>query len=110
MSITTTARIAGFCCFAIVGFFMFMMYDAMTSKSWREHDGYSIPLEAKENAAQFVVNCARAANPHSDEEGEDLVAQCEQTAKRMFGVFGHGVSCHDHECGNRYYVCGDSRI
>lgn len=29
--------------------------------------------------ATFIVECARAANPMSDEEGEDLVAQCMRT-------------------------------
>jgi hypothetical protein len=33
--------------------------------------------------AQFVVDCAKAANPLSDEEGEDLVVQCEQTGKKL---------------------------
>lgn len=34
-------------------------------------------------AAEMVIRCAAAANPHSDEEGEDLVAQCERTARRI---------------------------
>lgn len=32
----------------------------------------------------FIVKCAEAANPKSDEEGEDLVAQCEKTGIRTF--------------------------
>lgn len=39
--------------------------------------------EERAAAAKFVVDCATAANPKSDEEGEDLVAQCEQTATRL---------------------------
>ena len=34
--------------------------------------------------AKFIIECARAANPMSDEEGEDLVAQCEITSSRLF--------------------------
>jgi hypothetical protein len=37
-------------------------------------------------ASAFVVKCAEAANPKSDEEGEDLVAQCEETARRLHCV------------------------
>lgn len=40
--------------------------------------------EATDKAAlsDFIVQCAKAANPLSDEEGEDLVAQCEHTGVR----------------------------
>ena len=38
-------------------------------------------------AAQFVIDCARAANPHSDEEGEDLVAQCEHTSRNFYTTY-----------------------
>lgn len=34
--------------------------------------------------SKFVVDCARAGNPMSDEEGEDLVEQCDKTAFRIF--------------------------
>ena len=34
--------------------------------------------------AKFIIDCAKAANPMSDEEGEDLVAQCERTATNLF--------------------------
>lgn len=30
----------------------------------------------KEKQANFIIKCAEAANPKSDEEGEDLVAEC----------------------------------
>lgn len=39
--------------------------------------------------AQFVVDCSKAANPLSDEEGEDLVAQCQST--------GTDVLCPTHQ-------------
>ena len=34
--------------------------------------------------AEFILNCAKAANPMSDEEGEDLVIQCERTSRNLF--------------------------
>jgi hypothetical protein len=40
-------------------------------------------MEQSERVAQFIVACAEAANPKSDEEDEDLVAQCEKTAKNV---------------------------
>ncbi len=38
--------------------------------------------------SKFVVDCATAANPKSDEEGEDLVSQCQYT--------GIDVVCPEH--------------
>ncbi len=35
----------------------------------------------RKQLAKFIVDCAKAANPMSDEEGEDLVEQCERTGK-----------------------------
>lgn len=34
--------------------------------------------------AKFVVDCARAANPMSDEEGEDLVRECGNQSRSIF--------------------------
>lgn len=36
----------------------------------------------RKQLAEAIVSCAKAANPMSDEEGEDLVAQCEGTMAR----------------------------
>lgn len=38
------------------------------------------------NASTFIIECAKAANPMSDEEGEDLVRQCEITAESLYGT------------------------
>ena len=38
--------------------------------------------DEKAQLAKFIVDCSTAANPKSDEEGEDLVAQCESTGLR----------------------------
>jgi len=35
----------------------------------------------KERLAQFIIDCSRAANPMSDEKGEDLVEQCERSGR-----------------------------
>jgi hypothetical protein len=37
-----------------------------------------------ERRAAFVLECTAAGNPYSDEEGEDLVAQCDETAQGLF--------------------------
>lgn len=39
--------------------------------------------ELRQNVADFVVQCAKAANPMSDEEGEDLVAECRRSGMLM---------------------------
>lgn len=41
-------------------------------------------LDTAERRSTFVIDCAKAANPHSDEEGEDLVKQCQTTAEELF--------------------------
>jgi len=38
---------------------------------------------SRKQLATFVINCSKAANPMSDEEGEDLVSQCEETGRRI---------------------------
>jgi hypothetical protein len=45
-----------------------------------------VPEAKRPEMAAFIIECARAANPHSDEEGEDLVAQCERTGHRLFAT------------------------
>lgn len=37
----------------------------------------------REKLSTFVIKCAEAANPKSDEEGEDLVEQCEITGTNV---------------------------
>lgn len=54
--------------------------------------GYRVDVETvirqgvTDDAQRFIVECAKAANPMSDEEGEDLVAQCERTALKLYGT------------------------
>jgi hypothetical protein len=43
-----------------------------------------LDLTRADEAAAFIVACAKAANPLSDEEGEDLVSQCERTATDLY--------------------------
>lgn len=58
-------------------------------------------IQGNEKAAQFIIEYATAANPLSDEEGEDLVEQCESTARQIFGVesyyawIGDRISCRE---------------
>lgn len=39
--------------------------------------------EVRKQLAEFVLTCAKNANPLSDEEGEDLVAQCQKTGTQV---------------------------
>jgi hypothetical protein len=47
---------------------------------------YDMSIRGSTDAAEFIIRCAEAANPLSDEEGEDLVVQCERTASNIYGV------------------------
>jgi len=38
----------------------------------------------QESRAKFIIDCSKAANPMSDEEGEDLVKQCSWTSQDLF--------------------------
>lgn len=38
-----------------------------------------VTAEEKKVLADFIIKCNESANPKSDEEGEDLVIQCERT-------------------------------
>lgn len=51
--------------------------------------------ETAERRATFIVQCSTAANPHSDEEGEDLVSQCETTATNLFCAEEPALYFHD---------------
>lgn len=37
-----------------------------------------------ERMTSFILDCAKAANPQSDEEGEDLVVECQRVALSAF--------------------------
>lgn len=43
---------------------------------------HCVDAEDRRALAQFIIECSKAANPLSDEEGEDLVSQCERTGER----------------------------
>jgi len=73
------------------------------------------PKEAEE-VSSFVLDCAKAANPMSDEEGEDLVAECARVAEKIFCPIVEGswrggwVPCSIRaipECGQRRAVKKD---
>jgi len=53
--------------------------------------GYVIPKENQEKAAKFIEATSAAANPKSDEEGEDLVKQVEKTALKIYGKMVIGI-------------------
>ena len=51
-----------------------------TAQQWR----WKSRCKDNDKRAEFIINCAKAANPMSDEEGEDLVLQCERTSRNLF--------------------------
>jgi hypothetical protein len=56
-----------------------------SEKVWTDSMEKSVCVsrEDKRELAAFIIKCAEAANPKSDEEGEDLVKQCEWTGERV---------------------------
>lgn len=56
------------------------VYDEITEPRWT----WKEICKDTEKRAKFIVDCAKAANPMSDEEGEDLVRQCDITSKHLF--------------------------
>ena len=47
---------------------------------------FAIDKENVDKAAEFIAKTCEAANPKSDEEGEDLVARVEETAMKLYGT------------------------
>lgn len=56
-------------------------------------------VEQKAKAAEFVLQCAKNSNPMSDEEPEDMLAECSRIAKDLI--------C---EKGFIYYVKGEGYL
>jgi hypothetical protein len=62
----------------------------------------SCQSDTAERRSTFILECAKAANPLSDEEGEDLVKQCQATAADLFCPKEKFVQVSDYEwqhCG-----------
>jgi len=72
---------------------------------WHIATSQVIPLARRDDAARFVVECAAAANPKSDEEGEDLVRQCHVTAEDLFGVHVRACIEGPDYAPNRSWPC-----
>ena len=70
----------------VVSIFIIFMSVGCTDKSLFQIDiDKEIPKASTSKAAEFILTCAKNANPLSDEEGEDLVKQCQYTAVELFG-------------------------
>jgi len=54
-----------------------------------------IPEENVEKAAAYITEWCEAANPKSDEEGEDLLEQAEETSMKLYGKKVIGVLMQD---------------
>ena len=81
-----TALFFAFCafCFAMIFGAVKFAYDTTAERKaqpkWRWHK----ICKNNDKRAEFIINCAKVANPMSDEEGEDLVKQCERTSYNLF--------------------------
>ena len=58
--------------------------DSSHPNEWPAYENV-IPQENRAAAAAWILECVKNANPHSDEEPEDNIAQAERTAKTLFG-------------------------
>ena len=71
-------------CFAMIFGIGKFAYDTTAERKdqrkWRWHE----ICKNNDKRAEFIINCAKVANPMSDEEGEDLVKQCERTSYNLF--------------------------
>lgn len=68
----------------ILGMMILVTVACSDRREWSEqkYDPVCVTKEEKRELADFIIKCAEAANPKSDEEGEDLVSQCELTGAR----------------------------
>ncbi len=63
-----------------------LLFEGRRRETVYTHESHRhVGADFRDRAAAFIIECAGAANPHSDEEGEDLVLQCERTATRLYG-------------------------
>ena len=58
--------------------------DQSYPNEWPVYQNVILP-ENRERAAAWVLECVKNANPHSDEEPEDNIAQAQKTATDLFG-------------------------
>jgi hypothetical protein len=66
-------------------FFIFILLSVGGCTSNISIDGFIIPPDKIVEARSWVLECLEKANPKADEEPEDMIIQCEITAKRLFG-------------------------
>ncbi len=67
--------------------------------------------------AEFVLQCAKNANPLSDEEGEDLVRECRRTGITLYCTntpgftvkSSHTIPCDKAETVREKDICGIRR-
>ncbi len=64
--------------------------------------------ENKSEVAKFIVDCAKAANPMSDEEGEDLVEACDKSAKSIFCKEVNGFCYRTNGRSSAFKPCSEA--
>lgn len=66
----------------IIPLLILMIGCSTTTGVERSYRNSCLTVSDRKVLADFILQCARNANPMSDEEGEDLVIQCERTGLR----------------------------
>ena len=61
-----------------------LAYDTTAERKAQPNWTWNRICKDNDKRAEFIINCAKAANPMSDEEGEDLVEQCQRTSYDLF--------------------------
>jgi hypothetical protein len=74
----------GVFCFAMIFGVGKIAYDTTAERKAQSKWTWHRICKNNDKRAEFIINCAKAANPMSDEEGEDLVKQCERTSYDLF--------------------------
>ncbi len=65
----------------IYALFLFkVVWNTETKPDWK----WKQICKENDKRAKFIIDCAKAANPMSDEEGEDLVQQCDLSSQHLF--------------------------
>ena len=70
--------------FAVIFGMEKLAYDTTAERKAQSKWTWHQICKNNDKRAEFIINCAKAANPMSDEEGEDLVKQCERTSYGLF--------------------------
>lgn len=72
--------------FLISCFIVFLMFNTSTSNKLNQDYSFTNTktMVDRDKVADFVLKCVQVANPHSDEEGKDLVSECHRVSSFIY--------------------------